>query len=84
MFQKNITVRSPMPGCFLLPCSLDKVQGRQTWPPLVPKNLSRLLTHKVLKGRYLQDKKTRIFWTGKQLHKRWVVPGKARLFKAQF
>lgn len=57
MFDEDVTVWAPMPRWLLLPCSLDKVQGRQTRPPLVPKNFSRLLPHKVTMGSLSQDEK---------------------------
>lgn len=50
MFHKNIAVWAPVSRGVLLPCAFDKVQGRQTWPSLVPKNFSRLLPHKVTVG----------------------------------
>lgn len=39
-----------MPQRFLFPSSFDEMQGRQTWPSLVPKNFSRLLPHKAMIG----------------------------------
>lgn len=57
MFHEDVAVWARMPRWLLLPCSFDEVQGRQTWPPLVPKNFSRLLPHKVTMGSLSQDEK---------------------------
>lgn len=76
MFDEDVTVRAPMPRWLLLPCSFDKVQGGQTWPPLVPKNFSRLLPHKAAMGSLSQDEKLQqspwppIFQAGKELWRR--------------
>jgi hypothetical protein len=56
VFHKDIAVWSSMPGWFLPSCSFDKVQGRQTWPSLVPKNFSRLLPHKAVIGTPFQKR----------------------------
>lgn len=50
VLHEHVAVGTPVPGGLLLPCSLDEVQGGQTRPPLVPKNFSRLLPHKVRTG----------------------------------
>lgn len=56
VLHEHVAVRAPMPGRLLLPCAFDEVQGRQTRPPLVPQNLSRLLPHKVRLGTPFQER----------------------------
>lgn len=56
MFHEHVAGRPAVPGGLLLARYLDEVQGRQARPPLVPKNFSRLLPHKVRIGAPFQKR----------------------------